>query len=193
MGNIIRNLIEFHFLNSMVVFEYIRIIRHIFSILIPAYCFCLTMYVIITIILMKEKNLMDFLQLKAEYEKKLLELRTSFFNHIHNSSAYEEESVESIDEIYADELIWDTANDHRVFENIQNLICVYENIISIIDGIITASDNQKKTRNLKKDIESLIHQIRKLKKESSVIIKHEQDFTDKANDILDLLDEIRGK
>lgn len=70
MGNIIRNLIEFHFLNSMVVFEYIRIIRHIFSILIPAYCFCLTMYVIITIILMKEKNLMDFLQLKAEYEKK---------------------------------------------------------------------------------------------------------------------------
>lgn len=123
----------------------------------------------------------------------MLELRTSLFNHIHNSSAYEEESVESIDEIYADELIWDTANDHRVFENIQNLIYVYENIISIIDGTITASDNQKETRNLKKDIESLIHQIRKLKKESSVIIKHEQDFTDKANDILDLLDEIRGK
>lgn len=120
-------------------------------------------------------------------------MRTSFFNHIHNSSAYEEESVESIDEINADELIWDTANDHRVFENIQNLICVYENIISIIDGTITASDNQKKTRNLKKDIESLIHQIRKLKKESSDIIKHEQDFTDKANNILDLLDEIRGK
>lgn len=61
MGYIIWNLIEFHFLNSMVVFEYICIIRHIFPIRIPAYCFCLTIYVIITIILMKVKNLMDLM------------------------------------------------------------------------------------------------------------------------------------
>ena len=102
------------------------------------------------------------------------------------------ENYEDKNDIDVAELEWGNVKDARRFDNLQNLMWVYESIVAMIDEAMAVGDDKKKAHRAKKGVETLITSVRKIKKESNEIIEQEQQVINATNAALNLLDAIRN-
>ena len=138
---------------------------------------------------------MDLSVIRAEYEQKQQQLSEEMDRLMEWADNYEEllEFCEDKNDIDPAELEWDTVKDARHFDNLQNLMWVYERIVAMIDEAMAVGDDKKKAHRSKKGVETLITSVRKIKKESNEIIEQEQQVINATNAALNLLDAIRNE
>lgn len=138
---------------------------------------------------------MDLSIIKAEYEQKQQQLSEEMDHLMKWADNYDEllEIYETENDIDVAELEWGNAKDARHFDNIQNLMWVYERIVAMIDEAMAVGDDKKKAHRAKKGVETLITSVRKIKRESNEIIEQEQQVISETNAALDLLDVIRSE
>ena len=136
---------------------------------------------------------MDQSVIKAEYEQKQQKLSEEM-DRLEWADNYDEllENYEDKNDIDVTELEWGNVKDARRFDNIQNLMWVYERIVAMIDEAMAVGDDKKKAHRAKKGVETLITSVRKIKKESNEIIEQEQQVINATNAALNLLDAIRN-
>lgn len=138
---------------------------------------------------------MDQSVIKAEYEQKQQKLSEEMDRLMEWADNYDEllDIYEDKNNIDVAELEWGNVKDARRFDNIQNLMWVYERIVAMIDEAMAVGDDKKKAHRAKKGVETLIASVRKIKKESNEIIEQEQQVISETNAALDLLDAIRNE
>ena len=138
---------------------------------------------------------MDLSVIKAEYEQKQQQLSEEMDRLMEWADNYDEllENYEDKNDIDVAELEWGTVKEARRFDNIQNLMWVYESIVAMIDEAMGVGDDKKKAHRAKKGVETLITSVRKIKKESNEIIEQEQQVINATNAALNLLDAIRNE
>ena len=103
------------------------------------------------------------------------------------------EIYEDKNDIDVAELEWGNVKVARRFDNLQNLMWVYERIVAMIDEATEVGDDKKKAHRAKKNVETLITSVRKIKRESNEIIEQEQQVINETNAALNLLDAIRNE
>ena len=138
---------------------------------------------------------MDLSVIKAEYEQKQQQLFEEMDRLMERADNYDEllDIYEDKNDIDVAELEWGVVKNARHFDNIQNLMWVYERIVAMIDEAMDVGDDKKKAHRAKKDVETLITSVRKIKRESNEIIEQEQQVISETNAALDLLDAIRNE
>ena len=138
---------------------------------------------------------MELSVIKAEYEQKKQQLSEEVDRLMEWADNYDEllENYEDKNDIDVAELEWGNVKEARHFDNLQNLMWIYESIVAMIDETMGVGDDKKKAHRAKKGVETLIASVRKIKKESNEIIEHEQKVISETNAALDLLDAIRSE
>ena len=138
---------------------------------------------------------MDLSVIKAEYEQKQQQLSEEMDRLMERADNSDEllEIYEDKNDIDIAELEWGYVKDARHFDNLQNLMWVYERIVTMIDEVTAVGDDKKKAHRAKKGVETLITSVRKIKKESNEIIEQEQQVINATNAALNLLDAIRNE
>ena len=138
---------------------------------------------------------MDQSVIKAEYEQKKQQLSEEMDRLMEWADNYDEllDIYEDKNDIDVAELEWGNVKDARHFDNLQNLMWVYERIVAMIDEAMAVGDDKKKAHRAKKGVETLITSVRKIKKESNEIIEQEQQVINATNAALNLLDAIRNE
>ena len=138
---------------------------------------------------------MELSVIKAEYEQKKQQLSEEMDRLMEWADNYDEllENYEDKNDIDVAKLEWGNVKDARRFDNIQNLMWVYERIVAMIDEAMAVGDDKKKAHRAKKSVETLITSVRRIKKESNEIIEQEQQVINATNAALNLLDAIRSE
>lgn len=138
---------------------------------------------------------MELSVIKAEYEQKKQQLSEEMDRLMERSDNYDEllDIYEDKNDIDVVELEWGNVKEARHFDNLQNLMWVYERIVAMIDEAMAVGDDKKKAHLAKKGVETLITSVRKIKKESNEIIEQEQQVINATNAALNLLDTIRNE
>ncbi len=138
---------------------------------------------------------MDLSVIKTEYEQKTQQFSEEMERLMEWADNYDEllDIYEDKNNIDVAELEWGNVKDVRRFDNIQNLMWVYESIVAMIDEAMGVGDDKKKAHRAKKGVETLITSVRKIKKESNEIIEQEQQVINATNAALNLLDAIRNE
>lgn len=138
---------------------------------------------------------MDLSSVKAEYEQKKQQLSEEIDRLMERADNYDEllETYEDKNDIDVTELEWGYVKDARHYDNLQNLMWVYERIVTMIDEVTAVGDDKKKAHRAKKDVETLITSVRKIKRGSNEIIEQEQQVISETNAALGLLDAIRSE
>ncbi len=138
---------------------------------------------------------MDLSVIKAEYEQKQQLLSEEMDRLMERADNYDEllDIYEDKNDIDVAELAWGIVKDARRFDNLQNLMWIYESIVAMIEEATDVGDDKKKAHRAKKGVETLINSVRKIKKESNEIIEQEQQVISETNAALDLLDSLRSE
>lgn len=132
---------------------------------------------------------------KSRFETKLKKYEEDLDAYIEKAVNYYEllgiyDSKEDID---TSELIWNDENDERGYQLLLKNIWICKKIISTIDAINSAGDDQKAIHRNNKSIETLISSIRSIKHKSEDFINREQEMIKESNDALEFLSFARKK
>ena len=136
---------------------------------------------------------MDYPMLKAELETKKQQILTEIDQFIERAVNFEEliDLYGEKDAIDHYEFEWNDTADQRHFENLEHTLWMIGGVIDTIDELVVAGDDKKKLHVAKKGIETLVTEIRRVKKESKEFIAEEQRVITESDSVLGLLDEIR--
>ena len=133
---------------------------------------------------------MDLLQLKLEYELRLKRLNEELIDFImENCIDSEYGDIEGIDKerLLSCDLTWNNAVDERHYNILQNAVWITNNFIEWIDRLLSAQGDEEKLYRTKKDIPSLIHEVKRKIGESDDVIQREHAFQNSCEEILELL------
>ena len=138
---------------------------------------------------------MNYDEMIESYQSKLQRASDEMLDLIEYADNYEEEleCSEEKENIDINSLEWGNAKDARAFDILKHEIWMYERIIAHLGEMKSAGDDKAKIHRLMKANEVLIQSVRKNKNESKEFVELEQQFTNEADSVLDLLDELRGK
>ena len=138
---------------------------------------------------------MDLLQLQLEYELKLKRLKEELVDFIMEKSVNSEygeiDNVEN-EQLLTCDLEWNNAVDERHYNILQNAVWITNNCIEWIDRLLSAQGDEEKLYRAKKDIPSLIHEVKTKIGESDEVIQYEYAFQNSCEEMLELLGELYG-
>ena len=138
---------------------------------------------------------MNLEMIKKEYEAKLQKIYDELYDLIECAVNYDEliDTYETKEDIDTYELEWNDALDQRHYDILEHKFWIVKNIISRIDEINAVGDDEKKLHRAKRDIGSLVTEIRRMKKDSNEFIEQEQQMINYVDEALGVLDEVREK
>ena len=138
---------------------------------------------------------MELTKILADYELKLHQILNEINTFIVTAVNYEEliEDTEDKSKIDYSELIFNDAKNERYFDNLQCTSWMLEQIIEVIEEFTDAGENKKKAHRVRKELEMLVASLRRIKKESKEVIKHEQQVIGEVDLAIELLAQLRDK
>ena len=136
---------------------------------------------------------MNLEMIKKEYEAKQQKLYDELYDFMEYAVNYDEliDTYETKENIDTYELEWNDAMDQRHYDIIEHKFWIVKNIISRIDEINALGDDEKKLQRAKRDIGSLVTEIRRMKKDSNEFIEQEQQMINYVDAAIGTLDELR--
>jgi hypothetical protein len=138
---------------------------------------------------------MDLEMIKKEYEAKQQKLYDELYDFIECAVNYDEliDTYETKENIDTYELEWNDAMDQRHYDILDRKFWIVKHIISRIDEINDIGDDKKKLHRVKRDLGSLVTELRRMKKDSNEFIEQEQQMINYVDAAIGTLDEMRGK
>ena len=136
---------------------------------------------------------MDLEMIKKEYEAKVQKLSDELYDLMEYAVNYDEliDTYETKENIDTYELEWNDAKDQRHYDILEQKFWIVKHIISRIDEINALGDDEKKLQRAKRDIGSLVTEIRRMKKDSNEFIEQEKQMINYVDAAIGTLDELR--
>lgn len=129
-------------------------------------------------------------EIKDKYIAKKAQLHQELQDYIEQAINYDEliEAYGDKDNISRMDLLWNSSNDQRYYDTLNQMLYITDSIIDIVGSMDDIGNDKKKLHNAKKKIESCISDFRHIRKESKKIVEQEETLVSEVNDALDLLD-----
>lgn len=137
---------------------------------------------------------MDLEMIRKVYEPKQQKLYDELYDFIECAVNYDEliDTYETKENIDTYELEWNDAKDQRHYDILEQKFWIVKHIISRIDEINAIGDDEKKLQRAKRDLGSIVTEIRRMKKDSNEFIEQEQQMINYVDEAIGTLDEMRG-
>lgn len=136
---------------------------------------------------------MDILKIKSEYETKKEQISKEIEYFIESATNYDElmEMYEEKSRIYYGALEFNNAEEHRYFDNLQNIAWMIRQVLILCAIYGGMNDEKRKSQTAQKALDTLMALIGNVKKVSNKVIEQENRVIEEADLVLDLVEQFR--